>query len=413
MTILEELKARELLYDTTNFDLLNKKLEDEKLTFYLGADPTGDSLHVGHLVVYLVAKRLESKGHNPVFLIGGATGSIGDPKPGGEREMLSNAVIEANASSLYKQVSNLFKCKMVNNYDWISKIDVLSFLRDYGKHFNVNYMINKDTVKSRLDNGISYTEFSYQILQALDYERLYMDLNCTLQMGGQDQWGNITAGLELIRKNHSTEEKPVEAFGLTVPLITKSDGTKFGKSESGAVWLDAKKTSPYEFYQFWINTADDDVIKRLKQFTFLSLDEIKGIEEEFTKEPHARLAQKTLAREVTVLVHGNEAYEQAVKISDALFSGNVSELSEVEIEMGLIGLDTIEITSVNIMDALVSLKLASSKTEAKKFISQGSISVNGEKLSDETHILNKDNALHGKYSILRRGKKKYGFIIHK
>ncbi len=412
MTILEELKARELLYDTTNFELLNKKLEEESLTFYLGADPTGDSLHVGHLVVYLVAKRLESRGHNPIFLIGGATGSIGDPKPGGEREMLSVEALENNASALHKQVSNLFSCKMVNNYDWTREIDVLTFLRDYGKHFNVNYMLNKDTVKSRLDTGISYTEFSYQILQALDYEELYRVHNCTLQMGGQDQWGNITAGLELIRKNHATEEKPVEAFGLTVPLITKADGTKFGKTEGGAVWLDAKKTSPYEFYQFWINTSDEDAIKRLKQYTFLSLEEIEEISVEFNNEPHLRLAQKTLAREITTLVHGEEAFKQALNISEALFSGNVSDLSEIEIEMGFSGLDTIVEPNIGIMDALVTLGLASSKTEAKKFISQGSISVNGEKVLDEALELNKDNSLHGKYTVLRRGKKKYGFIKH-
>ncbi len=412
MTILEELKARELLYDTTNFDLLNKKLEEESLTFYLGADPTGDSLHVGHLVVYLVAKRLEAKGHNPIFLIGGATGSIGDPKPGGEREMLSMEALEKNATALYKQVSSLFSCKMVNNYDWTRKIDVLTFLRDYGKHFNVNYMLNKDTVKSRLDTGISYTEFSYQILQSLDYEELYREHNCRLQIGGQDQWGNITAGLELIRKNHATEDKPVEAFGLTVPLITKADGTKFGKTEGGAVWLDASKTSPYEFYQFWINTSDEDVIKRLKQYTFLSLEEIAKIEEEFSKEPHLRLAQKTLAKEITSLLHGGEAYEQALNISEALFSGNVSELTESEIEMGFAGLDTIVESKINILDALVALGLASSKTEAKKFISQNSITVNGEKVTDDTLELNKDNALHGKYTILRRGKKKYGFIKH-
>ncbi len=412
MTILEELKARELLYDLTNFDALNKKLEEENLTFYLGADPTGDSLHVGHLVVYLVAKRLEAKGHNPIFLIGGATGSIGDPKPGGEREMLSIETLEKNASALYKQVSNLFNCKMVNNYDWTQKIDVLTFLRDYGKHFNVNYMLNKDTVKSRLDTGISYTEFSYQILQSLDYEELYRVHNCTLQIGGQDQWGNITGGLELIRKNHATEENPVEAFGLTVPLITKADGTKFGKTEGGAVWLDPEKTSPYEFYQFWINTSDDDVVKRLKQYTFLSLEEITNIENEFNKEPHLRLAQKTLAKEITTLVHGETAYNQALNISEALFSGDVSKLSEKEIEMGFIGLDTITEPSISIMDALVALGLAASKTEAKKFIAQSSITVNGEKVSDETLELNKDNALHGKYTILRRGKKKYGFIKH-
>ena len=263
MTLFEELKWRELIYMITDESLIDK-VNNGELTFYLGTDPTGDSLHVGHLLVYIFAKRLEMHGHHPVFLIGGATGSIGDPKPGSERKLLSMETIQYNANSLHQQVLNLFYCKMVNNYDWTHNIDILTFLRKYGKFFNINYMINKETVKSRLDSGISYAEFSYQLLQALDFEHLYAHEGVTLQIGGQDQWGNITSGLELIRKMHGgTETDEPLAYGMTVPLVTKSDGTKFGKSESGAVWLDAKKTSPYEFYQFWINTPDTDVMKRL------------------------------------------------------------------------------------------------------------------------------------------------------
>ena len=299
MNLFEELKWRGLIHNITDEKIIDK-INNDKLTFYLGTDPTGDSLHVGHLLVFIFAKRLEKYGHKPIFLIGGATGSIGDPKPNAERKLLTKEQLNYNANSLYKQVERLFKCKMVNNYDWTYNIDILTFLRNYGKFFNVNYMINKDTVKSRLDSGISYTEFSYQILQALDFEHLFVQEGCTLQIGGQDQWGNITSGLELIRKIHGAD---AEAYGVTVPLFTKSDGTKFGKTEGGAIWLDAKKTTPYAFYQFWINTPDSDVIKELKQFTFLSKEEIEKIEESFNKEPHLRVAQKALAKEMTIMIH--------------------------------------------------------------------------------------------------------------
>ena len=270
MTLFEELKWRGLIHSVTD-EAVIEKINNGELTFYLGADPTGDSLHVGHLLVYLFAKRLESVGNKPIFLIGGATGSIGDPKPGSERQLLYAEVTKHNAECLYEQVKGLFPAILVNNYDWTHNLDILTFLRYYGKFFNVNYMINKETVKARLDSGISYTEFSYQILQALDFEHLYKEYNCQLQVGGQDQWGNITGGLELIRKIHGDEAK---AYGVTVPLVLKSDGTKFGKSEGGAVWLNPEKTSPYHFYQFWINTPDADVMMRLKQFTFLPVEEI-------------------------------------------------------------------------------------------------------------------------------------------
>ena len=274
MTFFEELQWRGLVQDISSPDLIDK-LNNGGLTFYIGTDPTADSLHVGHMLVFLFAKRLESVGNKPIFLIGGATASIGDPKPGAERQLLSRETIDHNASCLFNQVSKLFPAQMVNNYDWTHNIDILTFLRTYGKFFNVNYMINKETVKARLDSGISYAEFSYQILQALDFEHLYREKGCMLQIGGQDQWGNITSGLELIRKIHGAD---AEAYGVTVPLFTKSDGTKFGKSEGGAVWLDPEKTSPYAFYQFWINTPDNDVMRELKQFTFLSKEEIEELE---------------------------------------------------------------------------------------------------------------------------------------
>ena len=324
--------------------------------------------------------------------------------------MLDTSITLNNSKCLEKQVREIFGFdKIVNNYDWISQINVISFLRDYGKEFNVNYMINKDTVKSRLESGISYTEFSYQILQALDWNYLYQHENCKMQIGGQDQWGNMTSGIELIRKKNGVDAK---AMAFTIPLILKSDGTKFGKSEGGkSVWLDKKKTSPYEFYQFWFNTSDNEVIKRLKQFTFLSLEEIAQIEKEFIAAPHERLAQKTLAKELTTFVHGNEAYQQAIKITNALFNGNIKELSSEEIEMGFN-----ELPSSNgqeeelLLDALIRCKLATSKREAREFVSGGAITVNGEKVTDLEFKLTSKIAIDNRFIVLRRGKKKYGLV---
>ncbi len=409
MRLIDELKQRELFFDATDENIASF-LEENKVNFYLGADPTGDSLHVGHLVTYLVAKRLQEHGHHPILLIGGATGLIGDPKMQGERKMLDTSITLNNSKCLEKQVREIFGFdKIVNNYDWISQINVISFLRDYGKEFNVNYMINKDTVKSRLESGISYTEFSYQILQALDWNYLYQHENCKMQIGGQDQWGNMTSGIELIRKKNGVDAK---AMAFTIPLILKSDGTKFGKSEGGkSVWLDKKKTSPYEFYQFWFNTSDNEVIKRLKQFTFLSLEEIAQIEKEFIAAPHERLAQKTLAKELTTFVHGNEAYQQAIKITNALFNGNIKELSSEEIEMGFN-----ELPSSNgqeeelLLDALIRCKLATSKREAREFVSGGAITVNGEKVTDLEFKLTSKIAIDNRFIVLRRGKKKYGLV---
>ena len=409
MTLYEELQWRGLIHAVTDEGVI-EKLNRGELTFYLGADPTGDSLHVGHMLVYLFAKRLEMVGNKPIFLIGGATGSIGDPKPGGERQLLSAEQTAHNAECLHNQVLKMFNCEMVNNYDWTHNLDILTFLRTYGKFFNVNYMINKETVKARLESGISYAEFSYQILQALDFEHLYRTKGCQLQVGGQDQWGNITSGLELIRKMNGADSV---AYGITVPLVTKSDGTKFGKSESGAVWLDPKKTSPYQFYQFWINTSDQDVVKRLKQFTFLSKEETEKVVSEWEQAPHQRLAQKVLAKEITTLVHGKEAYEQALRVTEALFSGKVQELSLEEIEMGFEGIPSVEITEdTNIIDALVMVKAASSKREAREFIQNGAVLINGVQEKSLEFIISKDNALGGKYTIVRRGKKNYYLLKH-
>jgi len=406
MTLLEELKARELFFNTTSEEF-GEYLENNKVTFYLGCDPTGDSLHVGHLVTYLVAKRFEAHGHHPILLVGGATGQIGDPKMQGERKMLDLEVTNKNVEKLKAQVRNVFGFEdIVNNLDWMSKISAIDFLRIYGKEFNVNYMINKETVKARLESGISYTEFSYQILQALDWYHLYKEKGCTVQIGGQDQWGNMTSGTELIRKKEGADTK---VFAMTIPLILKPDGTKFGKSESGkSVWLDANKTSPYEFYQFWINLPDSDVIKKMKQFTFLSLDEIAKIEEEWKVAPETRLAQKTLAKEMTTFIHGKDACEQAIKITNALFSGDIKALTANEIEMGFNDLVCVDIEEGKaLVDVLIDTQVATSKREAREFLKNGAISLNGDKVTDETLALSKENAIEGKYVVLRRGKKKY------
>jgi len=410
MNLFEELKWRGLIHNVTDEAIIDK-INNGQVTFYLGTDPTGDSLHVGHLLVFIFAKRLEQKGHHPIILIGGATGSIGDPKPTAERKLLSKEQTDYNAKCLYEQAKHLFNCEMVNNYDWTYNIDILTFLRTYGKFFNVNYMINKETVKSRLDSGISYTEFSYQILQALDFEHLFKEKNCTLQIGGQDQWGNITSGLELIRKIHGTD---AEAYGITIPLFTKSDGTKFGKTEGGAIWLDPTKTTPYAFYQFWINTPDNDVIKELKQFTFLSKEEIEAIEESFKTEPHLRIAQKALAKEMTIMIHGKEAYEQALKLSEALFSGKIADLTKEEIAIGFEGVPTLEIENeMGLIDVLVNVKAASSKREARDFIQGGGVSINGVQNKDLTKVLSKEEAIGNTYTVIRRGKKNYYLVIHK
>lgn len=411
MNLIEDLKWRGLLYQTTD-EVVLTKLNEEKLTFYLGADPTADSLHVGHLLAYLVAKRLMDYGHNPILVIGGGTGLVGDPSfKKSERQLLTIEQSLKNADGIAKQVVNILpNAKIVNNYDWISGLNAIEFLRDIGKNFNVSYMINKDSVKSRIDNGISFTEFAYQILQAWDFEYLYKHHGCNLQIGGQDQWGNITAGLELIRKVHTSDAK---AYGFTFPLVTKADGTKFGKTESGTLWLDKEKTSPYEFYQYWINASDEDVLMRLKQFTFLSKEEIEVLEKEVKDAPERRAAQKELAEQVTRMVHGEEELEKAIKVTNALFSGKIKDLEVDEIKMGFKGLTSVEASEdLALVDALIVVELVKSKREARELIKNNAISVNGEKVCDLEFVINKENAFGKEYSIIRKGKKRYALIKH-
>jgi len=411
MTLLEELKWRELVYDVTDPEL-EEKLETDKLTFYVGADPTAGSLHVGHLISYLVSKRLQDCGHHPILVIGGGTGLIGDPSGRStERQLLTLEESLDNALKITAQVKKILPdAEVVNNYDWISTYDIITFLRDIGKHFNINYMMNKDSVKSRLDQGISFTEFSYQIIQSLDFMHLYKENNCTMQIGGQDQWGNITAGLELIRKVLGHDKK---GYGFTWPLLTKADGTKFGKTAGGAIWLDKNLTSVYEFYQYWINTSDSDAIRYLKKFTFYSIDETNQIIEEFKKAPHQRLAQRKIAETLTTLVHSKEEYESAVRISEALFSGNVASLSKDEIAEGFKDVPSFEFREEkNLIDALLETKLASSKREAREFINNNAVAVNGEKENNLEFIIKKADAIEESFTVLRRGKKKYALIRH-
>lgn len=411
MNLFEDLKWRGLLYQVTD-DSIEKKLNEEELTFYLGADPTADSLHVGHLLAYLVAKRLMDYGHHPILVIGGGTGLVGDPSfKKSERQLLTIEQSLKNAEGIKKQVVKILpEAKVVNNYDWISSLNAIEFLRDVGKNFNVTYMMNKDSVKSRIESGISFTEFAYQILQAWDFEYLYDHHHCQLQIGGQDQWGNITAGLELIRKIHTSE---ADAYGLTFPLVTKSDGTKFGKTESGALWLDKNRTSPYEFYQYWINTADQDVIMRLKQFTFLDRAEIEALEKEVQERPEFRNAQKVLAEEVTKLVHGEVELQRAIKVSKALFSGKIKDLTFEEVEMGFKHLNSFETNEpLLLIDALINLELVKSKREARELIKNNAISVNGDKVNDLDFVIQKQHAFGEKFSVLRKGKKKYAVIRH-
>lgn len=405
MNLVEDLKWRGLIKDISS-PKLEEMLNNESLTFYIGTDPTGDSLHIGHYSSFLISKRLKNAGHHPILLVGGGTGMIGDPKPTAERAMISKEEVNHNFECLKKQATDIFGFEVVNNYDWIKDINTLDFLRDYGKYFNVNYMLSKDIVARRLDEGITYTEFSYMILQALDFMHLYQTRNCVLQVAGQDQWGNITAGIELIRKKLGKE-----AYGFTMPLVTKADGTKFGKSEGKAIWLDKNKTSSYEMYQFLINSEDTKVIDYLKTLTFLSKEEIEALEIKMKTEPHKREAQRALACEVVRDLHGQQELDKAMKITDVLFRGNIQDLSADELKDALASFDT---TIVNdglpLVQILVDAHIASSKREAREWISQGSIQVNGEKKTDPDWIVSKENALFENKSIVKRGKKNYYVI---
>ena len=405
MGIYEELEWRGLIKDVSD-PSLREKLNAGGMTFYIGTDPTGDSLHIGHFSSFLISKRLADAGHHPILLVGGGTGLIGDPKPNAERPMITYEQVKHNYDCLARQAHDIFGFEVVNNYDWIKDINVIDFLRDYGKYFNVTYMLQKDIIKRRLDEGISYTEFSYMILQALDFVHLNETHNVTLEVAGQDQWGNITAGIELGRKKNGTE-----LYGFTMPLLTKSDGTKFGKTNGKAIWLDKTKTSPYEMYQFFINAEDEKVIDYLRFLTFLSKEEIEDIEVKQKAEPEKRLAQQTLAHEVIKFLHGEDAYQQALKISKALFSGDIKSLTCEEIKMGFGDLPLNEVENGTLLvDALISTGLAKSKRESREFITNNAVLVNGDKCNNLEKTLTKEEAIGQEYIVIRRGKKLYALI---
>ncbi len=407
MKIFDELKWRGLIKDITSPEL-EEKLNKGGMTFYIGTDPTADSLHLGHLSSFLISKRLKEAGHNPILLIGGATGRIGDPRPTTEREMKSIEEVEKNIAALTKQVKDLFGFEVVNNYDWTKDINTLDFLRDYGKYFNVNYMLDKDIIRRRLDTGITYTEFSYMILQALDFLHLYETKNCTLQVAGSDQWGNITAGVDLIKKKLGKD-----AYAFTMPLVTTKDGKKFGKSEGNALWLDKNKTSSYELYQYLINTDDEMVIDYLKIFTFLSKEEIENIEKEQKEHPENRIAQKTLAKEIITFLHGSEESEKAEIMSRALFTSDIMKLSSDDILNNFKDMEKVNLTdNLPLEDLLVNTNICPSKREARELISGNAISLNNEKITDNNYLVTKDNAIDKKVYLIRKGKKKYYLGIY-
>ncbi|MGM8215636.1 tyrosine--tRNA ligase [Bacillaceae bacterium W0354] len=421
MNIIEDLKARGLVNQMTDEEGLEKHLSENKVSLYCGFDPTADSLHIGHLLPVLMLKRFQDAGHRPIALVGGGTGLIGDPSGRNEERQLNELSVVQNWSDrLKEQISKFIDFEdeqtgavVVNNYDWLSKMSVIDLLRDVGKHFSVNYMLAKESVESRIEHGISFTEFSYMLLQSLDFLRLYQNEGCTLQIGGSDQWGNITAGLELIRRT-STEGEEAKAYGLTVPLITKADGSKFGKTAGGAIWLDPEKTTPYEFYQFWINTDDRDVIKFLKSFTFLPLDEISELEKEVEERPEQRKAQQTLAEEMTKLVHGEEALNQAIRISEALFSGDIKALNKKEIESGFKDVPSFTLNENEkvLVDLLVEAKISPSKRQAREDITNGAIYINGDRQQDINYVVSNQDKIDGEFTVIRRGKKKYFLIRH-
>lgn len=412
--ILEDLKWRGAINQETDPEGLRKYLEEhDDFALYCGTDPTGDSLHIGHLIPFMILKRFQLAGYKPVIIIGGGTGSIGDPSGRStERVLQSEATIHENEEKLTAQMVKLFgteNFKIVNNREWLGKMSLLAFLRDYGKLFQVNNMLNKEVVASRLENGISFTEFSYQILQAIDFYILNRDHGVQMQIGGADQWGNITAGIDLI---HRLEGQERPAFGLTIPLMLKADGTKFGKSAGGAVWLDPEKTSPYEFYQFWINQDDRDVVKYLKYFTFLSHEEIDELAEKVKTEPWKREAQKRLAEEVTKFVHGKAGLDEAKTITKALFSGNVKSLTTKQVENALAKAPSADSTSEpkNLVDFLVDAKIESSKRQAREDIKNGAIYINGDRVQDVDFVVDPAAAFDGKFVIVRKGKKKYTLV---
>ena len=416
--LLQDLHDRGLIAQLTDAETLDQLLIKETVTLYCGFDPTADSLHLGHLVPVLILKRFQEAGHKPIALVGGATGMIGDPSfKATERKLNTPDVIASWVGKIRGQVEPFLSFEgdnaalMANNYDWFGSMNCLEFLRDIGKHFSVNAMIKKESVQQRLvreDQGISYTEFSYSLLQGYDFAELYKRHGCVLQVGGSDQWGNIVAGTDMTRRLHHKQ-----AYGLTVPLITKSDGTKFGKTESGAIWLDAKKTSPYAFYQFWLNTADADVYRFMRFFTFLSVEEIDAIEATDKASGQKPEAQRILAEQATALVHGQAALEAAQRISHSLFSGSLDALTESDFEQlaqdGVPGV-ALEKSVTGLIDALVAAGLAKSKSEARGFLQSGSVTVNGTKIEAIDHQFDDGERLFGRFTLLRRGKKNYAML---
>ncbi|MDD2681353.1 MAG: tyrosine--tRNA ligase [Bacilli bacterium] len=419
MTLLQDLRWRGLIYDIINEEGLEKRLQEGPISLYCGFDPTADSLHIGSLLPIVTLLRFKQYGNKIVALTGGGTGLIGDPSgKKNERGMNTVETVKSWAEKFKKQMDIFFHFNdedtfFIDNSKWLCELKAIDMWRDYGKHFNINLMLQKDSVKSRLDSGgLTYLEFSYMVMQSIDFLTLYEDkkIHCEMQIRGQDQWGNITAGMDLIRKVKGSD---AITFALTMPLILKNDGTKYGKTESGAVWLDKNKTSPYEMYQFFVNTADSDVMQLIKYYTFLSHDEINDLELRMKNKPHLREAQKVLASEVVAMVHGKKALEQALRVTEALFSGDVKDLTKEDILMGFKGLKEIEVSeNLNVIDALVMLNLASSKREAREFLKNNAIMINGEYESDFDFEIKKENALDQTYSVLRRGKKKYAIIKH-
>ncbi|MCO8297560.1 tyrosine--tRNA ligase [Tetragenococcus halophilus] len=409
----QELKQRGLVHQTTDERALEEQLNKESVKLYVGFDPTADSLHIGHLLPILMLRRFQQNGHTPIALVGGGTGMIGDPSfKDQERQLNPLETVQDWSNNVKQQLSQFIDFNneknpaiVANNYDWLGEMTLIDFLRDIGKNFTINYMMSKESVKRRIDSGISYTEFAYQLLQAYDFLKLYQKYSCLLQLGGSDQWGNITSGIELLHR-----EEGVQGFGLTMPLITKADGKKFGKTEGNAIWLDANKTSPYEFYQFWLNTDDRDAVRFLKYFTFFSLDEIAQIEEEFQQAPETRVAQKALAKDVTTLVHGKKGYEQAKRISEALFSGSIKELNTEELDQAFGGVPAYEVgsdDSLNLVEILIAAGIDSSKRQAREDINNGAIYLNGDRIQDTSYEIQASDKLGGKTTVIRRGKKRY------
>ena len=424
MGIIEELEWRDLISDCTDREGLQERLAKGPITLYCGFDPTADSLHVGSLVPLLALRRFQLCGHHPIAVAGGATGSIGDPSgKTAERQLLTHELLKANIEGVKVQLGSFMEfegvenaAQLIDNADWTAPLSFLDVLRDIGKHFKVNAMVSKESVRARMedrDMGISYTEFSYMILQALDFHHLCETQDCELQIGGSDQWGNITAGIDLIHRKQNRQ-----AYGLTLPLITNADGTKFGKTESGAVWLDVNRTSIYQFYQFWVRVDDRDVVRYLKYFTFLSRDEVEELASQHEAEPHARIAHKALAREVTTLVHGEEAVTEAIRASEILFGGELEGITEATFREVAGEVPTCELSTDRfggeglwLPELLHEAGLAQSRGQARKDVKGGGVYVNGKRIDDEQHKLTTSDLMFEKYVLLRRGKRNYAVVI--